>query len=266
MCVCVCAAVICYTAAKAARKRGPALRVHVEAQKKGVIMEKNRYYNWRIVSYCNEEEILDFCKKWGSKWEYILHDKDVNEDGSLKEKHYHINITLKIWKSRNKVCELVGKSGNSFAIEMTDKEEAHRYLTHLGIPDKYQYEQECIKSNFKWVDSKQEKGDIENFLNIVADKKLSMKEKALMLGKDYIKNYRNYNEYVERMENEESNKNRRGGIWLIEFIKDNLNNKNLSILEIIEKAKEEWTKIREEIEEIEEEIEFEQIKIEEKKD
>lgn len=226
-------------------------------------MNEKRYYNWRIVTYCNEEEVIDFCKKWGSKWEYILHDKDVKEDGSPQEKHYHINITLKVWKSRNKVCELVGKSGNSFAIEMIDKEEAHKYLTHLGIPNKYQYESECIKSNFKWKDSKQEKGDIESFLNTVADKKLSMREKALILGRDYIKNYKNYNEYVERMENEESNSKRRGGIWLIEFIKDKINNTNLSIQEIIAEAQEEWRKIRETIEEIEEENPFEQTKIEE---
>lgn len=213
-------------------------------------MSEQRYYNWRIVTYCNEEEVIDFCKKWGSKWEYILHDKDVKEDGSPKEKHYHINITLKIWKSRNKVCELVGKSGNSFAIKMTDKEEAHKYLTHTGIPEKYQYETECIKSNYKWIDGKQEKGDIENFLNVVADKKLSMREKALILGKDYIKNYKNYNEYVERMENEESNEGRKRGIWLMEKIKEKLKNTRLSILEIIEEVKKEWLEIKENIEEI----------------
>lgn len=229
-------------------------------------MSEKRFYNWRIVSYCSEEEILDFCKKWGSKWEYILHDKDINEDGSPKEKHYHINITLKVWKSRNKVCELVGKSGNNFAIKMLDKEEAHKYLTHTGIPEKYQYEPECIKSNFKWVDSKQEKGDIENFLNVVADKKISMREKALILGKDYIKNYKTYNEYVERMEAEEGNKKRKGGVWLLEFIKDKLTNTDLNVTQIIIKAKEKWEEIREELEEIEEnppfEQEQEQLKIE----
>lgn len=226
-------------------------------------MSESRFYNWRIVSYCNEKEILDFCKKWGSKWEYILHDKDKNEDGSLKEKHYHINITLKVWKSRNKVCELVGGSGNSFAIEMRDKEEAHRYLTHLGIPDKYQYEQECIKSNFKWVDSKQEKGDIEYFINIITNKEISMREKALMLGKDFMKNYRAYMEYVDKIESEEANNKRRGGVWLLNFIKDMLNNTKLSTMEIIIAAKEEWEDIRNNLEEIEETQPFGQIKIEE---
>lgn len=226
-------------------------------------MSENRSYNWRIVSYCKEEEILEFCKKWGSKWEYILHDRDVNEDGSPKEKHYHINITLRIWKSRNKVCELVGKSGNNFAIEMKDKEEAHRYLTHLGEPNKFQYEAECIKSNFKWVDSKQDKGDIETFLNIAADNKISMREKAIILGKDYVKNYRAYTEYIYRMESEEANKKRKGATWLLEFVKDKLTNTNLSTIEIILEAKEEWERIKTSLEEIEEEPPFKQTTIEE---
>ncbi len=167
-------------------------------------MEK-RAYNWRLVSYCNENEIIEFCRKWGSKWEYIKHDKDIDEEGNPKEVHFHINITLREWKSRNKVCELVGKSGNTFAIEMLNKEIAHRYLTHMDNPEKYQYDEENIKSNFVWKEKNKEKVSTEEFLNIIADKKLTMREKAIILGKDYIRYNKNYDDYVERMLWEEMN-------------------------------------------------------------
>lgn len=169
-------------------------------------MAEKRAYNWRIVTYSEEESVINFCKKWGSKWEYILHNKDIKEDGSKKENHFHINITLKEWKSRNKVCELVGGEGNSFAIEMTDKEKAHRYLTHADNPEKYQYSSEEIKSNFKWVDGKAEKATTEEFLRIAENENLSMREKAILLGKDYIKNYKAYKQYIEMMKYEELKK------------------------------------------------------------
>lgn len=169
-------------------------------------MAERRAYNWRIVTYTDEESIIKFCKQWGSKWEYIKHDKDIKEDGSPKELHYHINITLKEWKSCKKVCELIGGEGNSFAIEMTDKERAHRYLTHADNPEKYQYEEQSIVSNFKWVDGKAEKATTEEFLKIAENNKLSMREKAVLLGRDYIKNYKAYKSYIEDMRLEELKK------------------------------------------------------------
>ena len=215
-------------------------------------MESKRAYNWRIVTYCNEEEIIEFCKKWGTKWEYILHDRDVKEDGSKKENHYHINITLKVWKSRNMVCELVGKSGNSFAIEMTDKEKAHKYLTHRENPEKYQYEEKEIKSNFKWKENEW-KGDNEEFINMVQDKTITLREKAIMFGRDFMKNYKKYKEYIEMIEIEEAEKNARGIRRVIEFIKEKATTTNYSIREILRQAIEYEEEIRNSITEIEEE-------------
>lgn len=169
-------------------------------------MEK-RAYNWRIVSYSTEEKIKDFCIKYGSKWEYILHNKDIKEDGTPKENHYHINITLKVWKSRKAICEAIDEEQNSFAIEMTDKEKAHRYLTHKDNPEKYQYEESGIKSNFKWEEGKQKQATTEEFLKIAESKELSMREKAILLGRDYIRNYTYYQGYIEKMQWEEISKN-----------------------------------------------------------
>lgn len=184
-------------------------------------MSEKRAYNWRLVSYASEEEIKEFCKKYGSKWEYIYHDKDIKEDGSPKEPHYHINITLKEWKSRKKICELIESEYNTFGIEMTDKEKAHRYLTHEDNPEKYQYDKELIKSNFKWKDSKGEKASNEDFIKIAMDKNLSYREKGIILGKDYMKNHKAYTSYMYKIEAEESESGIRQKRlnWCIEEIK-----------------------------------------------
>lgn len=222
-------------------------------------MEK-RAYNWRIVSYSTEDKIKEFCVKYGSKWEYILHDKDIKENGEPKEKHYHINITLKVWKSKKAICEAIDNDQNSFAIEMTDKEKAHNYLTHKENPEKYQYEESEIKSNFKWEEGKQKKATTEEFLQIAESKELSMREKAILLGRDYIRNYHYYQSYIEKMIWEEQRKEKKptiadevcniiqfrykNGTEIVEILKDIIN----------------WLTIDKQLIEINEQSPFEQSK------
>lgn len=90
---------------------------------------------------------------------------------------------------------------------MTDKEKAHRYLTHKENHEKYQYEESEIKSNFKWEEGKQKQATTEEFLKIAESKELSMREKAILLGRDYIRNYTYYQAYIDKMQWEEIQKN-----------------------------------------------------------
>lgn len=196
-------------------------------------MEK-RSYNWRIVSYASEEEIKRFCEKWGSKWEYILHNKDIKEDGSKKENHFHINITLKEWKSRNRVCELIESEENSFAIEMIDKEKAHRYLTHKDNPEKFQYEESEIRSNFKWIDKTEKRVQIEEFIEIAGSEKVSLREKAIILGRDFMKNYSAYMKYIEKMKWQELKKIDNYAARVLKLIKYKIINRAGSIEMILE--------------------------------
>ena len=164
-----------------------------------------RYYSFRIITYAREEEFQTLLK-YGTKWEYIYHDRDVKEDGTLKEPHWHINIILREWKTVKGVCNLIEGSQNSLAIPMNDKRDAHEYLTHKNDPDKFQYEENLIKSSEKklWEETERKTDEYESFIRIIESKELTLREKAIKLGKDYMKNYFKYESFVRAMAEEEA--------------------------------------------------------------
>lgn len=146
-----------------------------------------RYYSFRIITYAKEEEFQELLK-YGTKWEYIFHNKDVKEDGTPKEPHWHINIILREWKTVKGVCNLIEGNQNSLAIPMNDKRDAHEYLTHKNNPDKFQYDEKLIKSSEKklWKDTVEKP-----ILEKITDPILRKMVKAKMWGQDpkqYIEN------------------------------------------------------------------------------
>lgn len=200
----------------------------------------NRYYSFRIITYATEEEFQNLLK-YGTKWEYIYHDKDKKEDGTKKEPHWHINIILRQWKTVTGVCNLIKGNQNSLAIPMYDKREAHEYLTHKNDPDKFQYEENLIKSSQKklWEDKDSKAGENESFIAILESKTMSLREKAIKLGRDYMKNYYKYESFIKEMAEEEISiergyKSSLLTINMFEFWEDYYENVEKPILEKIE--------------------------------
>lgn len=92
------------------------------------------------------EEVLRNGKNYFVEFSYILHDKDVTEDGEVKKAHIH-------WLGRRKnasglkyVAEIMGLKENEVEI-IKNWKGAVRYLTHIDYPDKYRYEVEDIVTN-----------------------------------------------------------------------------------------------------------------------
>lgn len=96
-------------------------------------------------------------------WAYILHDKDVTEDGTTKEPHVHIVVELINSLQYSTVGGYVGvpaqyvcairqkiKSGKRM---VSDIGGALSYLTHRNAPDRYQYnDSEVIaKPGYDWI-------------------------------------------------------------------------------------------------------------------
>lgn len=82
---------------------------------------------------------------------YILHDKDKNADGTEKLAHWHIMIRFKDSVPTTSICnwfhiqpERIGKIHGRFA-------DALAYLTHSNTPEKEQYLEENVVSNFDFV-------------------------------------------------------------------------------------------------------------------
>lgn len=79
---------------------------------------------------------------------YILHDKDTKEDGTLKEPHYHIFVRLKASTDSKYIAgafgvpeQYVGKIHGKWV-------DALMYCTHENAPEKFQYSEEDVISNF----------------------------------------------------------------------------------------------------------------------
>lgn len=163
-----------------------------------------RYYSFRIITYASEQEFQNLLK-YGTKWEYIFHDKDIKEDGTPKEPHWHINIVLREWKTIKGVCSLIEGSQNSLAIPMNDKKEAHEYLTHKNDPEKFQYSENLIKSAEKklWKETESASDENECLIAILESQTMSLREKAIKLGRDYMKNYYKYESFIREMKEEE---------------------------------------------------------------
>lgn len=114
-------------------------------------------------------------KKGIRDWAYIIHDKDINEKGELKEPHIHLALRfhdpydtkhVAQWfeVKENYVCKVKGKWADML-----------KYLTHKNALDKHQYDDEDVKSNFdfKSVIEKAEKNKNKNarkeeIINLIA--------------------------------------------------------------------------------------------------
>lgn len=111
-------------------------------------MGKLEIRNVEIISYDIEEvySIIDKAKKNNIDYYYIYHNLDINDDGTLKKPHYHIQL----YNDNQKLIENWQKFYNvpSNRIEkIHNKIQAIRYLIHCDNNEKFQYQLEDIVTN-----------------------------------------------------------------------------------------------------------------------
>lgn len=80
---------------------------------------------------------------------YILHDKDVTEDGEIKKAHWHVVINVgKNARWNTAIADELGITPNY--VEKCGKlDRALQYLVHYNEPDKYHYDLEEVHGNLK---------------------------------------------------------------------------------------------------------------------
>lgn len=164
----------------------------------------SRFYSFSIVSYASLTEIqnlLQACRHYV----YILHDKDVNEDGSLRSPHFHILCTFVQNKSFNSVASLVVSSQNTFVQQLLDVGGAFAYLTHQNNPEKFQYNSDDLVSDNLdyWLDkipeyeNKSSKND--EFVDDLLSDDFDVVAMARKYGRDFIKNLNRYETFRFRV-------------------------------------------------------------------
>ena len=116
------------------------------------------------------------CSNYIQDYCYILHDKDIAEDGTKKASHYHIYIRLKdstdskyIAKAFNVKEQYINKVKGKWVDVLL-------YATHKNRPEKHQYADDEVISNFDFVkvrDAEEEKkksnSRLEEIIKQIAD-------------------------------------------------------------------------------------------------
>jgi hypothetical protein len=83
------------------------------------------------------------------KWAYIMHDKDVKDDGTgeLKEPHYHFYVEFPNPRYLDAIATELNIMSNMIE-KVWNKKGILEYLTHENQPEKYHYDKQQIVSNF----------------------------------------------------------------------------------------------------------------------
>ncbi|KXT29039.1 plasmid replication family protein [Candidatus Phytoplasma oryzae] len=101
-------------------------------------------------------------KKIIKKFAYILHNRDVLEDGSLKNPHYHIVLVLKTPYDVEYIASWFKTSSNFVEKIKGNMSDILNYLTHKNDLSKFQYEDYEVVSNFNWKKTRDE-GSIKKY-------------------------------------------------------------------------------------------------------
>jgi hypothetical protein len=96
--------------------------------------------------YLQELEILEALKQPSIKdYAYILHDKD-----SDSKPHYHVAVRLNHANDSKYVARWFGVKEQYVEKVKGRWSDMLKYLIHQNAPEKYQYEESEVKSNYDW--------------------------------------------------------------------------------------------------------------------
>lgn len=112
----------------------------------------------RICEIVQQLQFLDlsaFCEvleknKHVKEYAFIVHDKDRNADGLLKEPHIHCVLRLDNANGFKTIGNWFGVPANCVGRITGRLSDALNYLTHRNAPDKFQYSDDEVVSNFDW--------------------------------------------------------------------------------------------------------------------
>lgn len=139
-----------------------------------------------------------------NEWAFILHDKDVNKDGSLKAPHYHVFLYFKNAKSVKRIAKLFSDEPERVEIWKYSKNNAYSYLIHETTQarqkKKYHYSDNDVKASFDFIKKiniirstvKTKKLDrlsdnqVEQIIQLYADEKLDLEKLHRILGSFYL--------------------------------------------------------------------------------
>lgn len=91
-------------------------------------------------------------------WAYIIHNKDVNENNEPVKPHIHLCVRLKDSYDSKYIANWFGVAENYICKIKGRWSDMLNYLTHKNAPEKFQYDDSEVMSNFDWVKARDSSG------------------------------------------------------------------------------------------------------------
>ena len=149
------------------------------------VMTQEKYLsNENLIKALDHRAIKDYA--------YIKHDKDTDKDGSLKISHWHIMLRFSYPVPTESICEWFCITSNFLNRIKGRFADALSYLTHKNAPDKHQYNDDEVISNF----------DFKKEIEIEKNKKIDeIRKQEIITGivNGEIREY-NYTEFISAFE------------------------------------------------------------------
>lgn len=170
-------------------------------------------YHFCFITYATPCELINALAHFTDVSRYlgIYHDKDIKEDGSPKEPHYHVIVTFKCQHYESGLFRLLQSKewrdlspSNTLVEIIKDKCQAYLYLTHeteRAIAEgKIRYDRSSFVSNdfpyyAKWdiCDDADEKSNEQFVADLLS---LNPFDMALKWGRDYLRYYERYTHFI----------------------------------------------------------------------
>lgn len=141
------------------------------------------------------EEVIS-SKKCIKEYAYIIHDKDTDEKGELKEPHIHLALRFDNGYDTKHISQWFGITENYISKLKGEWIDLLKYLIHKNAEDKYQYLEEEVVSNFNYSE------EIKKEKKVGRPKKEKDKRKEEiinLIAEGEIREF-NYNDYITPVE------------------------------------------------------------------
>lgn len=131
--------------------------------------ENPTYKNCELVLYPESTTIeqLEHGLASTTKYAYALHDKDIDKEGKPKKSHWHV---LCQWADGRKESTIANAfSCGRYQIKRIETTWANAvaYLTHANTPEKYQYDESIVVSNYDWKEDAKKASSNKKLQNII---------------------------------------------------------------------------------------------------
>lgn len=116
-------------------------------------MNNKRFRTIGIILWCDNPQhllALDYIKHNFENYIYILHDRDIKEDNTLKKEHYHVILRFNNQKNISTLVKKLNVEENCF-YSIKSFTGQLRYLIHYDDDDKFQYDVSDVKGTLYMI-------------------------------------------------------------------------------------------------------------------